>query len=533
MRLVTVAEMRALERVAMEKYNIPSIVLMENAAHQTADLIASRLGGLGGKRILILAGKGNNGGDGLAVARYMANRGAAVRVLFFGDADANQGDAAINRRIAEAMNIEVISVNGLRDADRIRQSISVSDCLVDAMLGIGFKGQLREGMRRITEMMNESGKYIVAVDVPTGVHADSGEAAEGAVRAHDTITFGACKVGLVLYPGAAYCGKITIASIGIPEKEVRMAGCIQVIDDDSTVDIEARRLPYAHKGSCGRVVIAGGSTGLTGAAYLSSAAALCSGAGLVTVCVPQAVHDIMEVKTTEAMTMALPNTEVGTLALSAKDELLAQAERADVLVMGPGLGRCEETAQLVEAIIREAQVPLVLDADALYAIARRPEVLLEAKALPILTPHPGELARLLHISIREVNARRIEIAKRAAQVLNSIVVLKGARTVVAYPDGEVYLNVCGNEGMATGGMGDVLSGVIGALTAQGLSGHEAAVSGVYLHAMAGDIAAQAGKIGLTAGDVANTMRRAIRKRHERSLPEIGKKNEDKIFAFLL
>lgn len=532
MRLVTAEEMRELERVAIEEYHVPSIVLMENAAHRTAELIERRLGTIDGKRILIFAGKGNNGGDGLAVARYMVNRGAEVRVLFYGDPDANQGDAAINRRIAEAMQIELIAVNGHRDAERIRQSIMAADCLVDAMLGIGFKGQLREGMRRICDLMNGSGKYIIAVDVPTGVHADSGEVADGAVRASDTITFGACKLGLVLYPAAAYCGKITVASIGIPEMLARNAGSVQVIDDDCTIDIQQGRSPYAHKGSCGRVIIAGGSRGLTGAAYLSSMASLRTGAGLVTVCVPQSVHPIMEVKTTEAMTVPLADTEVGTLSAAAKDELLARANQGDVLVMGPGLGRCEETADLVEAVIREAEVPLVLDADALYAIASRAEILLEAKALPILTPHPGELARLLHISIREVNAGRIEIAKHASQVLNSIIVLKGARTVVAYPDGEVYVNVCGNEGMATGGMGDVLSGVIGALVAQGLSAHEAAVSGVYLHAMAGDIAAQSGKIGLIAGDVAQALRLAIEERHKRSLPEIGKKNTSKTFDFL-
>lgn len=533
MKLVNVKEMRELERIAIEEYQIPSIVLMENAARQTTELIASRLGDLQGKRILIFAGKGNNGGDGLAIARYMTNRGAAVRVLFFGNPEANQGDAKVNRQIVEAMKIEVIAVNGKRDLERIRQSISVADCLVDAMLGIGFAGELHDGMYRITETMNESGKYIVAVDVPTGVQADSGAVAQGAVRAHDTITFGACKLGLVLYPGASHCGKITVASIGIPESLIRKAGSVRVIDDSCTIDLQGVRSPYAHKGSCGRVVIAGGSVGLTGAVTLASTSALRAGAGLVTVCVPQSVHTIMEMKTTEAMTMPLADTEIGTLSVEAKDTLVLQANRSDVLVMGPGLGRCDETAELVEAVIREAEVPLVLDADALYAIARHPEVLLEAKALPIITPHPGELARLLKIGVQEVNARRIEIAQQAAQVFNSIVVLKGARTVVAYPDGAVYLNVRGNEGMATGGMGDVLSGVIGALVAQGLSSHEAAVSGVYLHAVAGDIVAADGKVGLTAGDVANAVRQAISKRHEQSLPEIGKENTDKTFAFLL
>lgn len=532
MRLVSVMEMRELERVAIEEYGVPSIVLMENAARQTADLIETRLGELKGKRILIFAGKGNNGGDGLAVARYMANRGAAVRVLFFGNPEANQGDAKINRQIIEAMKIDLIAVNGERDLDRIRQSIAVSDCLVDALLGIGFSGQLRDGMRRITEMMNESGKYIVAVDVPTGVHADSGQVAVGAVRAHDTITFDACKLGLVLYPASAYCGRITIASIGIPEKLVAQTGSVQVIDDDCMVDIEASRSPYTHKGSCGRVVIAGGSVGLTGAAVLASTSALRSGAGLVTVCVPKAVDRIMEVKTTEAMTMPLADTEAGTLSLDALEDLLLKANRSDVLVIGPGLGREEETMALVEAVVRQAEVPLVIDADALYALARHPEVLLEAKALPILTPHPGELANLLHISIAEVNARRIEIAREAAKVFHSIVVLKGARTVVAYPDGDVYLNVYGNEGMASGGMGDVLAGVIGALVGQGLSSHEAAVTGVGLHAMAGDIVAKDGKIGLVASDVANAMRLAIRKRHGKQLPKFGKENGDKMFDFL-
>ncbi|MBO5244825.1 MAG: NAD(P)H-hydrate dehydratase [Selenomonadales bacterium] len=532
MRLVTAAEMRELERVAIEEYGIPSIVLMENAARQTADLIGTRLGSLKDKRILIFAGKGNNGGDGLAVARYMVNRGAAVHVLFCGDPEANKGDALTNRRIIEAMGIGLTAVDGENDIDRIRRMIAVSDCLVDALLGIGFSGQLRDGMRRITELMNASGKYIIAVDVPTGVHADSGKVAVGAVRAHDTITFGVCKLGLVLYPGAVHCGRITIASIGIPEKPASQAGSVQVIDDDCTVDTEAMRLPYTHKGSAGRVVIAGGSTGLTGAAVLASTSALRSGAGLVTVCAPAAVNQILEIKTTEAMTMPLADTQAGTLSIDAVEPLLEQANRADVLVIGPGLGRHEETANLVEEVICRAEVPLVIDADALYAISRRPEGLSEAKALPIITPHPGEMANLLHIGIAEVNACRIEVAREAAQQFNSIVVLKGARTVVAYPDGDVYLNVCGNEGMATGGMGDVLAGAIGALIAQGLSSHEAAVTGVRLHAMAGDIAAQDGKLGLTAGDAADAMRLAIRRRHSNVLPETGKENGDKTFDFL-
>ena len=510
MKVATAGEMRAIDRRAIEEYGVPGIVLMENAAVEVVKATELMLEGLAGRKIIIFAGKGNNGGDGFAAARHFSNQGAKVKVFLVGSLTEMQGDAAINCHIAGKMAIDIVEISGERDWDKVKISIAFADCLVDALLGTGFKGELRPAMKRLIEAVNTANKPVLAIDLPSGVDADTGQVLTTAVQATRTVTLGLPKPGVLLYPGAGFTGELLVADIGLPHCLLTDENLKQnVITAGYISTILPKRQNDAHKGMCGKVLVVAGSPGLTGAAALASNAALKTGAGLVTLAVAEGIHDIMEVKLTEVMTVPLPEAAKGILGKDAISGILTLAGKCDALVLGPGLGNHEETRLLVHEIIQNADKPLIVDADALNAVAEAGELLIKAQALPVLTPHPGEMARLTGLSVEEVNQDRIYVARQAAEQFGGVVVLKGARTIVAFPDGEVYINTSGNAGMATGGTGDVLAGMIGSLIAQGLSSHAAALAGVYVHGLAGDIAAQAGLAGLTAGDVLHSVPPAL------------------------
>ena len=511
MKVPTAAEMREIDRLASVSYGVPGVVLMENAGMAVARQVREMCrGDLHGRKICVFSGRGNNGGDGFVVARALTNQGAQVKVIFCGDRSKVSGDAAVNLEIISRMGIEVWETAGERDWDRVRIAVAFADCLVDALLGTGFQGAVGAPMDQAVELINGSGKPVVAVDIPSGVDADTGEVRGPAVRADVTVTLALPKPGLLLYPGASYAGRIVIADIGIPfplltRKEIRQTAVTPPLVRRSF----PARAPDAHKGTCGRVLVVAGSRGMTGAAALCAQAAVRCGAGLVTLGIAESLQPLMAVKLTEVMTRSLPEIPGAGLAEEAAlviDELLAGR---DVLAIGPGLGRDPATQEVVREVLRLARRPLVIDADGLNALAGATDLLKDAEVMPVLTPHPGEMAALTGLDIAEVNRDRIGVARDAAEAWGSIVVLKGARTVVAFPDGEVYINLTGNSGMATGGMGDVLTGVIAGLIAQGLTSHEAAVAGVYLHGLSGDLVAARGAIGLTAGDVAAGLPAAI------------------------
>ena len=510
MKVATAAEMRAIDKQAIEVYGIPGIVLMENAGVEALKVVETMLGQFTNKKICILAGKGNNGGDGFVVARHLSNQGAKVKVFLIGAKAAMSSDASINFNILERMGIDMVEVSGDRDWDKVKLAITFADCLIDALLGTGFKGELSEEIARAVTAINEAGKPVLAIDIPSGIDADTGQVLTIAVKATHTVTFGLPKPGLLMYPGASYVGELLVGDIGLPACLLTDAEIKQnLITAGDMGRLLIKRPPDAHKGTCGKVLVIAGSRGLTGAAALASSAALKSGAGLVTLAIADSLNDIMEVKLTEVMTRPLPEFAPGIIGTSALAPILELAEKCDVVAIGPGLGTHPETRLLVQELIKVLEQPLVIDADAIQALAECGEQLLSAKALPILTPHPGEMARLIGLSAEEVNQDRIYVARQAAEQFGSIVILKGARTIVAYPDGEVYINISGNAGMATGGTGDVLTGLISSMIAQGLSSHTAALASVYIHGLAGDIAAQSGMVGLTAGDVLNSLPAAI------------------------
>ncbi|WP_371380529.1 NAD(P)H-hydrate dehydratase [Sporomusa aerivorans] len=510
MKATTAAEMREIDRIAIHEYGIPGVVLMENAGRAVVRQLEVLAGQLQERRFCIFAGKGNNGGDGYVIARHLANQGAKVKVFLLGEKAAVSGDARINLDIIEKMNLDILEISSERDWDKARVAASFTDYIVDALLGTGVRGEVSGEMARLIDMINAAGKPVVAVDIPSGVDADAGRICGTAVAAACTITFGLPKPGLFLYPGAEYAGEITVTDIGIPAAVVAGQNIKQnIVMAENVRAVLPRRNPAAHKGTNGRTLVIAGSRGLSGAAAMAAEGALRAGAGLVTLAAPASLQDILATKLTEVMTKPLSEIDAGGISREAVADMIELAAGCDVLAIGPGIGRSEDTAAAVRETITAVECPLVLDADALYVLAGFTGLLTECAALPVLTPHPGEMARLTGHSIQLVNSDRINITRKAAGEWGSIVVLKGARTVVAFPDGEVYINPTGNAGMATGGTGDVLTGVIAGLIAQGMSSHDAAVAGVYIHGLAGNIAAQSGMVGLTATDLLKAVPAAL------------------------
>lgn len=503
MRLVTSEEMKALERTAIENYGIPGLVLMENAGRHVVEVVRQILGDVRDKTVTIFIGKGNNGGDGLVVARHLLNMGAVVKLLSLANIDEISGDAAINLEIWRKMGQKIYSIQHGDGINIVRLILMNTDLIVDAVYGTGFKGKIGEKVGRIFEVLNGSDKPIVAVDVPSGLEADSGRVNGPCIQADHTVTFGLPKLGLLLEPGADYTGNLHIVDISLPAALVEKDGPQRYLTTRELVkEWLPNRRSSAHKGDFGRVLIVAGSRGMTGAASLCGDAALRAGAGLVTVAVPETLHSIMEAKLTEVMTAPLPDSGNGRLVREARQRIISLLEDKDVLAIGPGLSTDPEVVTLVRELLPSVQVPCVLDADALNALAGDVEVFRKVQAPVVVTPHPGEMARLMGAKVREIQQDRLVVAANAAAAWNVVVLLKGARTIVAAPKGAVYINPTGNPGMATAGSGDVLTGAVAALIAQGLEASQAAAAGAYIHGLAGDLAARRkGMMGLVAGDI--------------------------------
>lgn len=489
MRLVTGTQMAALDRHTIEQLGTPGLVLMERAGTGVVDQIRRHIPRLGTRRILIFCGKGNNGGDGYVVARRLWERWIPSTVVLTAAPEALGGDAATNWGRLGCAGVDTISVLQEEDLALLPSNLGPADVIVDALLGTGFRGSVQGLYGRLIEWMNRAPCLRVAVDIPSGVDADTGQVTGPAVRADLTVTFALPKLGHVLAPGVEHTGRLTIVDIGIPRHlaDEVADGPTLFTDENAAVLLPVRRTT-AHKGNAGRVLLIGGSPGLSGAIALASSAAVAAGAGLVTCGVPAGLAPVLEVKTTEAMTLALPERD-GAISMQAFDTVQPWFGRVDALGLGPGLGRREETMAFVRNVLEHAASPVVLDADGLWACAGQAKWLVQRTAPLVLTPHPGELATLVGTTIGAIEQDRIGIARATAQETGAVVVLKGAFTVVAAADGRVSLNSTGNPGMASGGMGDVLTGVIAALLGQGLSAYDAARLGVFLHGRAADLVA--------------------------------------------
>lgn len=521
-KIVTAAQMREMDRKTSEEYGVPSLVLMENAALRVVDLLRERFGPLRGKKIAVVCGKGNNGGDGLALARHLATRfGADVRVCLAASPGDLSGDAAANLYMAQAFGLDIC---GDCTLETLHGQMIGAALLVDALLGTGIKGGVEGPLADIIEAMNASGLPIVSVDVPSGLDADTGQVAGACVQADFTVTFALPKFGLMIYPGAAQAGELVTADLGMP-RPVMQAEEVSVMATEA-VDV-VRWLPRrvngrdSNKGQFGHVTVLAGSLGFAGAPTLSAEAAARTGAGLVTLAVPKGIQNVLMARVSPVvMTKGLDETAAGTFAESAVQAALKLAEKGTAAAIGPGLGgsETEETRAFVRQFVQNCPVPLVIDADALNVLAGEPDRgvarIRGRQAATILTPHPGEMGRLLGMETKAVQADRRAAVERAAETYGCVVLLKGARTLIADLQGRLCINTTSNPGMATGGAGDVLTGVLAALLAS-MDAWEAAAVGAYLHGMAGDIAAEAqgGPAGLIATDLIDHLPIAIARCH--------------------
>ncbi|HHX51127.1 MAG TPA: NAD(P)H-hydrate dehydratase [Clostridia bacterium] len=502
MYLVTKEEMALLDKEAIEEYGIPGLVLMENAALRVAEYAGTLFpGGLARKKVLVFAGKGNNGGDGLAIARHLQKAGADVKVFLLCRPEELKGDALVNYRILVKMQGRFHLLLEEKDVQKADISLMCTDLVVDAIYGTGFKGKATGTGARIIGAINGSSCPVIAVDVPSGLDADTGIAGGPAIQADATITFGYPKIGLCLETTSSSVGELWVGDISLPQDLPKKAKKHLITAQWCSAHLPARNLT-AHKGTFGHVLAVGGSEGLTGAISLAAAAALRSGAGLVTAAVPKSLHPIMEMKTTEIMTKPLPETEAGSIGLEGLEAILSLGKKASCILLGPGMSEHPSTASLIRSLLPKLTQPLVLDADALNIVSETPEMLASLQAPLVLTPHPGEMGRLLGISSREVQQNRVQVVREASRQWGAVVVLKGARTLIGDPRGELLVNMTGNPGMATGGSGDVLAGMIAGLMGQGLDPLVAAGIGVYAHGAAGDRAASVkGLMSLCAGDL--------------------------------
>ncbi len=507
MKVTTAEQMQGLDRAAINDFGIPGIVLMENAGRGAVEAITREYGALAGKLVSIFAGPGNNGGDGLVIARHLHQQGARPHVFLLTEPEKLLGDAATNLVIVQKLSIPIHLILSQDDLNNLEDQLGRSRFVIDAIFGTGLTREVTGHFAEVIKRINMFSCPVVAVDIPSGLNSDNGQPLGQCVQADLTVTFGLAKVGLVVQPGARYVGKLEVVDIGIPQEAVQQIGVgMEVLDKQELVPWIPARQATDHKGTFGHLLILAGSAGKTGAAILSALGALRSGIGLVTLCVPHDLNAIFESSLLEAMTVPLPNSFQ---VLSVNDfELVARSmEGKEAVVVGPGLGTAQETAELVIKVYREAPQPLLVDADGLNILAQEQTVLQNPPAPRILTPHPGEMARLIGGTAKDVQASRHKVAAEFAREKGVFVVLKGANTVIASPEGRVAVNPTGNAGMATGGMGDVLSGLIGSLLAQGLSPWQAACLGVYVHGLAGDNLAAATGIGFgyLAGDLANEL----------------------------
>jgi NAD(P)H-hydrate epimerase len=506
MKVVTGERMRELDRETIERYGIPGLTLMENAGRGAAQTILKELPGLTGRgKVLVLTGTGNNGGDGFVAARHLVNSRVEATVVLLGSREKVRGDARTNLEAWEKLagrTPEVLNSDELHPwCDRFNSH----DLLVDALFGTGLNQEVGGIFAEAIQALNESITPKVALDIPSGIHATSGKVLGLAVKANLTITFGLPKIGQVIHPGLEYVGKLVTVDIGLPDAVVKnIPDAVTLLDPNIASGWVPRRFPDSHKGNYGHLLIVAGSLGKTGAACLAARGALKVGTGLVTVALPRSLTSIVVSGLPEAMTEPLAETEAGTISKDALSQLEKALEGKTALAIGPGVSTLPEVGEVIREVIAKSGVPILLDADGLTHLARNRSLLKGRSSQTVITPHPGELARIFNTSPAEIQSDRIGSARRAARELEARVVLKGARTVIAEPEGEVFINPTGNRGMAQGGMGDVLTGMIGGLLAQGLSLSDASCLGVYLHGMAGDrIAGRQGPVGILASELAD------------------------------
>ncbi len=505
-KLLTSAQMRAADQHTIETIGLPGIVLMENAGAGAISILQSHRPDWQQQPVLILAGSGNNGGDGLVMARRLLLANGRVVVALFGHGKKLHGDARINHHVFLKLGGQVVEFTESTPIAKLEHLLTHSGLVVDALFGTGLTRPITGHIANALLAVSKSRKPVLAIDLPSGVCADTGNILGYALPANWTVTFAAEKIGHRLYPGAALCGKISVIPIGIPPSVLDAPHHTVALNLPDDLIIPPRP-PDAHKGICGRLLILAGSVGMEGAAILTASGALRTGPGLVTVATPAAAQAVISAGIIEAMTLSLPNNKQAThLGAGSLEAILTSGVHPQVIAMGPGLGTNRWNVGLVCDLTEKLDLPIVLDADALNALAGKGEKIQQMtkqrKAPLILTPHPGEMARLSQLSVQQVQADRLAIARDNAIKWGVWLVLKGANTIIAAPSGHTWINITGNAGLAAGGSGDLLTGIIAGLLAQNWPVECAVRAGVWLHGAAADAAvSKKGEAGLLASDL--------------------------------
>jgi ADP-dependent NAD(P)H-hydrate dehydratase / NAD(P)H-hydrate epimerase len=511
MIVVTAEEMRELDRLTIQKHGTPSLVLMERAGLGITQAIVERFGTVAKRGVLVVAGKGNNGGDGFVVARLLKKKRIPCEVALLARPPELSPDAAHNLKLFLQLKGKVTQI-AADQLSLLQQCMNRKGLLVDSILGTGMKNEVRDFFAEAITLMNAAGLPIVAVDIPSGLDTDKGTPLGVSIQAELTVALGFAKLGQVIYPGLDYVGDLAVADIGIDARALaEVAPQTEVIDAEEIGWLVPRRQRDTHKGTYGHLLVMAGSRGKTGAAILACRAAMRTGAGLVTLAAPRSLNDIFASSLVEVMTEPLRDSVDEEREPLSDDDWRRMLERKSAFLFGPGIGVTDTTRNTLRWLLRNLNMPWVIDADGLSNLALDLDRLRDAKTPPVLTPHPGEMARLLGTDNASVNQNRVKVAREFATKHRCHLVLKGARTVIATAEGKVFINPTGNPGMASGGMGDVLAGILAALLAQGFAPQDAMKLGVYLHGFVGDQVARAkGEIGLIASDLVEQLPAGLR-----------------------
>ncbi|MBN2244447.1 MAG: NAD(P)H-hydrate dehydratase [Candidatus Aminicenantes bacterium] len=504
MKISSVEEMRDLDKTAIEKFGIPQEILMENAGQAVYFVIHQEFG-IKNKKFVVFCGIGNNGGDGLVVARKIHSNGGEVIVYLLGDPAKFTGSAKTNWEVVTKLPIQVQNFDS---RESIKNEVLECDAIVDAVFGTGLTRKVEGKYKEAIHLINQGGKPVFSVDIPSGISGDTGQIMGTAVRSDYSVTFGLPKLGNMLYPGFEHCGKLHVTHISFPP----------ALYDHSSFKVEISlptELPprdeKGHKGTFGDVLFVAGASSYLGAPYFSAMSFLKAGGGYSRLAAPSSLTPFLASKGSEIVFVPLEETSSVSTALSNKEKLLELTEQVNMVVMGPGLSLNQETQELVRQLAREIQKPLLIDGDGITAISEDKECIKERQPPTILTPHPGEMSRLAGASIKDILANQIPLVQNQAKNLNAYIVLKGAHSLIACPDERVFINMSGNSGMATAGSGDVLTGTIAAMFGLGLDLEEAVKTGVFLHGFSGDLAAvDKGEDGITAQDILDYLPEAVK-----------------------
>jgi len=494
--------MRRIEKIAIEELGIPSILLMENAAIRLAEHCMRALAGHKNPKMMIISGPGSNGGDGFALARLMHIKGVDTGVIFVGDMGSVKDDAATYLEIIRKLGVPIEPIPLNDNLLDVPYTIETCDLIVDAMLGTGLDRNVEGSFEYMVEMINNYAKHVISIDIPSGVHSDTGQIMGCAVRANETVTLGYPKIGLFVHPGAAYAGEIRMEDISLPAMLINEVNSeAEILTDQEAGQLMPKRGQRSNKSNFGRVVVFAGSNEMPGAAALASSAALAVGGGLVCACVIPYVATVVHYTQREIVTRIVSEKN-GMYSRKSLETIMDEIERASVIIVGPGIGRNPSVTEFVHELISVSTAPLVLDADALYAVAENVNVLKTLKAPCVITPHPGEMSRLTGLTIPDILENTINVTTEFSKEFNVVTLLKDARTIVANPDNYFYINTTGNNALSKAGTGDVLTGMIAGFAAQGSDLFTASILGAFIHGKAGDMAS-AGKspYGVMATDV--------------------------------